>query len=293
MSLEELGNDPARVKAKHDSLTDDNGPYIANGCMRTYRAVYRHARKTARHLPSENPVDGVDWNRERRRESGMGEEDLPRWFGQLRAIDNPLRREFHLLLLLSGSRPEGMKCVEFKHLNLLSRALFVPFPKGGEERAFFIPLSRQMVRSIVRAIRVVRQMFPRRRDLWLFPADSESGHMAEHWEDRRKLSHWGNDLRQTYRTIAQSVGISELDMHLLMNHSVPGVNAGYITRSKLGAHLLAMQQQLSDAMFNASECEAGMGMSPHIGSRDLDASVQIVTRGWDEVRDAPKSGEAA
>jgi hypothetical protein len=29
------------------------------------------------------------------------------------------------------------------------------------------------------------------------------------------------------------VGVPELDVHLLMNHSIPGVNAGYITRNKL------------------------------------------------------------
>jgi len=36
-------------------------------------------------------------------------------------------------------------------------------------------------------------------------------------------------------------------MHLLMNHSVKGVNEGYITRSKLlNDHLRASQQTLSD-----------------------------------------------
>jgi hypothetical protein len=39
----------------------------------------------------------------------------------------------------------------------------------------------------------------------------------------------GKRLRQTYRTIAQSVGVPKLDVHLLMNHSLPGVNEGYIT----------------------------------------------------------------
>ena len=68
---------------------------------------------------------------------------------------------------------------------------------------------------------------------WVFPADSACGHIVEHKEDRATLAKWGNDLRQTYRTIAQTVGIGDLDIHLLMNHAVAGVNAGYITRSKL------------------------------------------------------------
>jgi hypothetical protein len=36
----------------------------------------------------------------------------------------------------------------------------------------------------------------------------------------------GNDLRQSYRTLAQVAGVWELDVHLMMNHSLPGVNAG-------------------------------------------------------------------
>jgi len=54
--------------------------------------------------------------------------------------------------------------------------------------------------------------------------------MAEHKEDRIALSKWGNDLRQIYRPLGQIAEISKLDIDLLMNHSVQGVNAGYTTR---------------------------------------------------------------
>ena len=66
------------------------------------------------------------------------------------------------------------------------------------------------------------------------------------------LSKWGNDLRQTYRTLGQAAGINEVDMHLLMNHSIAGVNAGYITRNRLlGDHLRKQQQAISDVAFAA------------------------------------------
>ena len=56
-----------------------------------------------------------------------------------------------------------------------------------------------------------------------------------------------NDLRQSYRTLAQAAGVSELDIHLLMNHSLPGVNAGYITRDRLlRDHLRQQQQRISE-----------------------------------------------
>jgi hypothetical protein len=37
--LQELGLDPAKVVNKHDDITKKNGPYIANGSMRTLRAT--------------------------------------------------------------------------------------------------------------------------------------------------------------------------------------------------------------------------------------------------------------
>lgn len=94
-SLGGLAMDPARVAKKHDEITKENGPYIANGCMRTLRAIYNHARKTNRLLPRDNPADAVDWNEEKRRDTGMGVSDLTEWFRELAVLENPVRREFH------------------------------------------------------------------------------------------------------------------------------------------------------------------------------------------------------
>ena len=250
--LSNLGDDPGLVKARHDKLSDENGPYIANGCMRSLRAIYNHARKTARSLPPENPVLAVDWNVERRRDTAMGVDDLSPWLKQLAALDNPIRREFHLFLLLAGSRPDPIKRAALEHLDLRRRILHIPKPKGGSDRAFDIPLSREMIRCLIRAIRIGRTVYPVQAETWLFPADSASGHLVEHKEDRSELSKWGNDLRQTYRTIGQVAGVNDVDMHLLMNHSLPGVNAGYITRNKLLTdHLRAQQQRISTMVMAA------------------------------------------
>lgn len=251
-SLQRLGEEPRLVAAKHDDITERHGPYIANGCMRTLRAIYNHARKTNRELPADNPVDSVDWNHEKRRDTGMGMADLKAWFIDVAKLDNPIRREFHLFTLLSASRPAALKEGRLTHLDLRRRVLHIPRPKGGADRAFDIPLSRQMIRCLMRAIRFGRQMHPYEAKEWLFPADSAEGHLAEQKEDRSVLSKWGNELRQTYRTVATPAGVSELDARMLMNHSVPGVNSGYITRHKLlEDHLRTQQQAISDIIFSA------------------------------------------
>jgi integrase len=250
--LHALATDPARVAKKHDDVTKENGPYIANGSMRTLRAIYKHARKTNKKLPSDNPADAVDWNEEKRRDTGMGAGDLKGWFLQLAALENPVRREFHLFMLLSGSRPTALQEIKPSHIDFQRRTLHVPKPKGGTKRAFDIPLSREMIRCLIRTIRFGREMYPAQATGWVFPADSASGHLAETKEGRDELSKWGNDLRQTFRTIATVAGVSEIDAKLLMNHSIPGVNAGYITRHKLlEDHLRRQQQAISTAVFAA------------------------------------------
>ncbi len=246
-----LADDPDRVARRHDAITEEHGPYAANGSMRTLRAIYNHAwKKNKRLLPPDNPVDSVDWNPEGRRDSGMGLRDLPGWFGELAALENPIRREFHLFTLLSGCRPTALKNAELKHLDLRRRVLHIAKPKGGAKRAFDIPLSREMVVCLMRAMRYGRTLYPLEATTWLFPAASESGHLEEHKEGREDLSKWGNDLRQTFRTLAAPAGVSEVDAKLLMNHSLPGVNEGYITRHKLlEDHLRHQQQAISRVMF--------------------------------------------
>ncbi|RWC93539.1 MAG: DUF4102 domain-containing protein [Mesorhizobium sp.] len=277
--LQELGDDPGKVIAKHDEITKTHGPYISNGSMRTLRAIYNHARKAHRYLPADNPASVVDWNSEERRNTAMGLGDLPNWFRQVAALPNPIRREYHLFSLLSGCRPTALMEAKPQHLDLRRRILHIPRPKGGAERAFDIPLSRQMILCLVRVIRFDRHCYPLQANNWLFPADSDSGHLAEQKEDRDVLTKWGNDLRQTFRTLATPAGVSEFDARLLMNHAIPGVNAGYISRHKLlEDHLRAQQQAISNTMFGglgnliAKEAAVRSWLGPHSTQQAIQAA---------------------
>lgn len=250
--LKELADDPAKVKRRHSAITEANGPYAANGAMRTLSAIYNYAYLNHRKvLPRDNPVEVVDFNKEHRRNTSMGLTDLPGWFGEMARIENPIRREFHLFTLLSSSRPAALKAAKPEHLHLDRRVLHIPGPKGGSDRAFDIPLSRPMIACLMRAMRFSRSIHPEQARQWIFAAASKSGHISETKEDRKDLSKWGNDLRQTHRTLAVVARVPRVDAKLLMNHSLGGdVNDGYITRDKLVEdHLRAQQQAISDVVF--------------------------------------------
>ena len=113
-----LVEQPNLVVERRDKITKESGPYIANGAMRSLRAVYNHARRSNTDLPAGNPVCAIDWNKEHRRNTGVGPNDINGWLKELCALDNPLRREFHLFTLLSGSRPTALKKIRLEHVDL-------------------------------------------------------------------------------------------------------------------------------------------------------------------------------
>ncbi len=245
--LRDLSDDAAGVAERHREITRAHGPYSANHAMRALRAVYRHARKTRleRGLPAELPTDAVQWNRETRRSTGMSQRELAGWHSQLRALPNPVRQEFHLFMLLSGSRPDALRRARWADLDVARRALHFPDPKGGAQRAFYMPLSRAMLQCLWRARRAGRFMHGHAARTYIFPADTPVGCIAETKERRTVLSKWGVDLRQTYRTAALACALGEMDVHILMNHSLGGVSAGYITPSAIMDHLRAQQEKVS------------------------------------------------
>lgn len=246
-SLAELAENPALVRDRHRRITQENGPYIANGCMRSVRAIYNWARKKMdRTLPPDPPVDSSDFNTEERRDTGMGPDELPAWYAQLMALANPVRREFHLFTLLSGSRPGALKRARWEHLDVARRLLHFPDPKGGAKKAFDMPLSREMLRCLWRARRAGRVLHARQVATFIFPGDTATGHLVEHKEDRADLSKWANDLRQTFANMATAAGVPLFFVKVLMNHSQGGdVTLGYVTVDALRKQVLEQQEKVS------------------------------------------------
>ena len=131
--LARLSDHTPEVRKRHRELTASSGPSSANAAMVFLRRVYNYARKRRLDpkLPAFNPVDSIDFNPQRRRDTAMSASELPGWFKKLGALPNPVRREFHLFCLLSGSRPGALTVARWEHLDVTRRVLHVPLPKGA------------------------------------------------------------------------------------------------------------------------------------------------------------------
>jgi integrase len=225
-----------------------SGKYAANGSMRLARAVWNFAKNELETpgLPELNPFrSGKLYHRERARESGMGAKDLPAWWAQLKQLPNPIRREMHLFTLLSGLRRQDVLTARWENLDEKRKALRMPAPKGGTERAFELPLSEPMLACLKRAKAAGNTFFPEQSQIWVFPA--ETGHIAEvKQEGRMKLSHTGHALRHSFRTLAGAAGIDRLRLKILMNHAVErDVTDSYANVPALFGSLMEAQERIS------------------------------------------------
>jgi integrase len=116
----------------------------------------------------------------------------------------------------------------------------VPNPKGGESRAFDLPLSGaliDLVRGRIEENRIVDSDSP-----WLSPSNSASGHVAEVRVDALG-GLVGDALRHLYATLSLEAGVPIAELKFLLNHAVSsgGVTMGYLHPSL--DHLLGWQEK--------------------------------------------------
>lgn len=225
-----------------------SGKYAANGTMRFARAVWNYAKDELETpgLPERNPFrSGKLFHREKARNTGMGVAELPAWWAQLQALPNPIRRELHLFMLLTGLRRTDVLTARWAHFDIGRPSLRLPSPKGGEDRAFELPLSSAMLDCLERAREAGQTYYPEECKTWIFPAPG--GHVAEVKEEgRQKLSHTGHALRHSFRTLAAAAGVDRLRLKILMNHAIDDdVTDAYANVPALFASLRDAQEQIS------------------------------------------------
>lgn len=249
--IREVGADRLGVHRLHVRLTDNNGPYAANRVMRGLRAVYRRMRRLDPSLP-ESPVEAVEFNKEHRAERAIGPDQLPAWWAAVQALPNPVRRDAHLLAMLTGLRTGsegdtgggvGVTTLRWEHVDLEARVLSLPTTKNG--RPLLIPMSAA-IEAIIRA----RQDDNPFDSPWVFPApDSASGHIFSLREP--KLPAWGHACRATYISLAEEAGVPKPVVQRLVGHAAGDVTEGYVSRRAQLEFLREAQERISRNLLRA------------------------------------------
>lgn len=240
---------PKNGKAYTKERNEDSGRYQANSVFRVFRAIYNRVAREYEGMP-DNPCIAVDWYREEERDAAIAEKDLPNWYADVLGMDNPIRRDFLAFVLFSGLRRGSAASVKWEDVKFEERALFVPNPKGGKDRAFHLPLSDFLVDLLKKRqeCELTKTIFP--DSPYVFPAESKSGHISE---PKVKLSvpFSVHGLRHTFITQAYQLGIPEPVIQVLVNHSVSARSSRKITRTYYTPdqeYLRGPMQQITDRL---------------------------------------------
>lgn len=249
--------DPHMVSQHHRHLAEEHGPHAANATFKNFRSVYNvFATEFERSRPPPNPVRvlGRKWAAEARQHRAVALENLPAWRDRLDALPSPLRRELHLLGLLSGLRPTNLVSIEKAWVDLEARRVTFPAEAMKSRKAFVLPLSIHMMASLECALVVSNALY--RESAFVFPTRDNEGKVVatRTWREtglknpESGVQECGYALRHTFAAIALSVpGVSYAVREILMARQIAGGGAGvvYSSPDAMFGDLLAAQELIS------------------------------------------------
>ncbi|MCC6678881.1 MAG: tyrosine-type recombinase/integrase [Phycisphaerales bacterium] len=267
---------------RHGAVCDDHGGTVANKAFRNLRAVWNTAaskREADENYGAVNPVRrfGDVWHEEAKGKP-IEWEALPEWAAQVNAIRNSVRCDWYWFVALSALRSLDARTLRWDQVNLTdkqawyvnaagervslpAKSMHRPCPKGGERKAFTVPLSAPAVEILKRRKAENAALFGD-DDGWVFPARDKSGgviHLSEPKQQdyrrdaegrilrfkRNKAGEWVPDpkgqprkftalanphrLRHTFASTGdeEGVNVSERVMKGLMNHTPDSTNMNH------------------------------------------------------------------
>lgn len=248
---------------RHRRITERHGPYSANRAMRFFRAAYNTADKRQEQGLPRCPVVAVKFNKEKRRQEPIPWSRLPEWAQAIDSIENPIRRDLQYFVLFTGLRCGDARTVRWEHINLGDEPVLLgkveippgcihrPKPKGGEDRAFTVPLSTPALEILRRRRADNHLLFPDDGG-WVFPTRDMKGRVTHVKEMKEKpIEPFGkipspHRLRDTFATAASEAGLETREVKVMMNHVLPrgDVTDGYIRHSE--EHLRARAEQVAE-----------------------------------------------
>jgi integrase len=227
---------------RHEKVTEESGPYAGNRALQAFRAIYNTAARRFEELPDRPPTVGVTFNRTRRRREPVPWAELPAWYERVQSIANPIRRDLQLFILFTGLRSTDAKTVRWDEVDFEAKTIHRPNPKGGEDRAFTVPVAQEVLDLLHRRSDENPTLFGNDKG-WVFPSKDMKGrvtHVAQTKEQRydnlgRKVGFLPSPhrLRDTFATAGHEARLHPLDLKVLMNHTLPAgdVTEGYIRPS--------------------------------------------------------------
>jgi len=221
---------PEMCARKHLQIGKEHGKAAANNCFRTFRLFYNFAGQLEE-LP-DNPVKRLSATRQwfgvERRGTVIKPSDLPAWYEAANSLDNPIIRNYLLLMLFTGLRRNEAAGLKWENVDLDSRLFTVLNTKNGKPHT--LPASAPIYE-------ILREMRTLRENDFVFAGIGKSGHINNPKRQMAKITEKTgiafciHDLRRTFASIAESC-VSYTVLKRLMNHTDRDVTQGYLILSQ-------------------------------------------------------------
>jgi integrase len=226
------------VRNLYADLKRKHGDTTAASAMRTLRAVINTAMRIDETLAG-NPVAALHVPSTKRRK--VLPLDLGEWWEQVEGL-NPLRRDLHLAMLLTGARRSSILQVKRADVDLEGRVLTFSHMKTSDEPMLF-PMGPRLTDALWERLRTDAPL----QSEWLWPSPtSRSGHVEEPREEDLPSPH---EYRHHARTLLIAAGVPYAESALLLGQKLPGASGGYVHQAHLVEHLRRHAEALEDLVF--------------------------------------------
>lgn len=234
----------------HESMTTEGKRYLANRVIAEVSAVWNTADRL-HDLGIRNPASRVRRNKLAPKRERIDDSDLASWRAKVDALP-PIRRDLQLFVAFTGLRSADARSIRWDDVDLDRKLLRRPAPKGGESKAFELPLPKTCIAILKRRKTDNATMFAAHGgDAGLvFPTVSRNKpyHIVSVPQPKEDGLPGLHVLRRTFISVASDVGVPEIDRHVLANHSFSDrrVQDGYVKQS--WARLVEAQAAIEAAL---------------------------------------------
>lgn len=249
-----------KVEKKHKEI-GENSPTRANVVMRILRALFEYAHGKYEdengeplflHNPTKRLSHTKSWFKETRRDTFIKPTDIKAWHKGVTinpdaeskdpSISDTIR-DYLLLILFTGLRRREAAGLRWDWIDFEHRTLIIPETKNGYPHT--LPLSEFL-------FNLLDERQSEESD-FVFPGSGETGHIEEPKKSiaivrkRSGIYFTLHDLRRTFITTAESLGIRDYTLKRLLNHrSMGDVTDGYIVTDV--DRLREPMQQIADRL---------------------------------------------
>jgi integrase len=262
-------------------------PARANNGMRVLRAVLRDAAAEVQDRAAKADLQSVvrealqnRWAKVERRKTVIKAADLPAWIKAVLELSNhhPQARpdvvsDYLVFCLLTGCRREEAAGLQWADVDMKARAFTLRDTKNRDDHT--LPMTDWLEdmfkrrKSEAERTRAVRSSLDSKQQkavesaaTFVFPGEGKSGHLVEPRKQMvRIMKATGvmfcvHDLRRTFSSMAEAIGIGQYTLKRLMNHKVgTDVTAGYVVLDV--DNLREPMQRITDFVLKAAGVKHG------------------------------------